>query len=1190
MGVVWRAFDRSREEQVAVKTLHELAPQELFWLKQEFRALADTRHRNLVELHELFAGHAEAFFSMELVDGFDLTTFLRRAAPTGRDLGESATTVLREVFAQIVYGVRAVHRAGKLHRDLKPQNILVTTVGRVVVLDFGLSRPAEVSGTRRALLDGLSGTPAYMSPEQAEGAPPAPSADWYSLGVLLFEALAGALPFDGSFAEMLLRKQRGSRDPRDVAPEAPPALCALAAALLHPSPDQRPEADAILESLGFAGHDEHDSGAAWFLGRHRELGELHRCLERSEHGPVSVHVRGESGIGKSALLERFTRQLEANETALVLRGRCHPRESVPYKALDSVVDELRLHLMDRRIDAGALPLRDRFGLRRIFPVLADLLALDGGLHDQSSPDPFEARRQGARALKALLRELSERRRVVVWIDDLHWGDADSAWVVRFLMDEPEPSRLLWLFSYRSELHSPLLSDLQVAPLESRSAARVDLDVSSLEPDAASTLARLCLGDDGDRADVVVSTAGGSPFFIAELARHGRPGGRAGAPLDLGALIRKRCGALEADALRLLEVCSLATAAFPADQLVAAAGLPPSAVGLAVRLQAQGLVTLAPHRSGQTIQPYHDQVRRAVVESLSLERQRAHHAEICRVLSGCPGIEAEDLLYHWLEAGDRSGAAEAALRAAERAEAALAFDRAAELYAQALQLRGDSEERGSLIARHGAALESAGQTSAAAEQYLLAASSRESTAPVALDLRRRSAVAFLKAGHVARGKRLLLEVLEELGVTMPRGETAALRAAMWNRLPLLVGKLRPDEFSSGEMSQEATMRLEALWGAVVGMIMTEHHTAAYLGVLFAREALATRLPIQVARAMGHEAVFEGALRLPRFRRHGERILAEMDRIADWIDDPYTTAHAEISHGHNEWARGRWRRALEHCERSARILKERCHGVSWEIAVANVFGFSSLSFLGRMGALSTRVEAEYREATERGDRFAAANYRLGQPAFYGLAEDRADEVLAQADDAIESFSGDRFSVPHYNYVTLVTQVHLYRGDLGAAWSCIDGSWPALAAAQLLQLEFQRAELLHLRARVALALLLDRDASVPHTIERGRLRRCVRQAIRGLRRARTVSAAPWRHTLEAGLARDRGDDAAAIGHLDAAVRGFREGEMGLYRDAHLMALGHALGGEEGAGLRARAWRGLEAEAKRPEAVARALGAGLF
>jgi predicted Ser/Thr protein kinase len=201
MGVVYEAQDLARGEIVALKTLRHVTPAGVYRLKREFRSLAGVAHPNVVCLYELIVEDARCFFTMELVKGVNFVEYVR-----GDPRASSSIDRLTSALRQLVDGVSALHRLGKLHRDIKPSNVLVTEEGRVVILDFGLITelyPENLGSAEHV----IGGTPAYLSPEEGAGMPPSEAGDWYGVGVTLYEALTGEIPFRGPVTEVLLRKR-----------------------------------------------------------------------------------------------------------------------------------------------------------------------------------------------------------------------------------------------------------------------------------------------------------------------------------------------------------------------------------------------------------------------------------------------------------------------------------------------------------------------------------------------------------------------------------------------------------------------------------------------------------------------------------------------------------------------------------------------------------------------------------------------------------------------------------------------------------------------------------------------------------------------------------------------------------------------------------------------------------------------
>ena len=270
-GVVYEALDRERGTRVALKMLRRVTAESLTFLKREFRAMQDVHHPNLASLGELVYEADECFFTMELVEGVDWLEYVQSSRslvaelpPTGSDRGSALTRAasiagresqprfdeerLRDGLRQLAEALTALHAAGLVHRDVKPSNVRVTHDGRLVLLDFGL---VVLTNASNPWTQEAAGTPAYMAPEQVGTAGVGPEADWYAVGVLLFEALTGNLPFMGPALDVMIRKQR-EQPPlaSTVAAGVPPDLDALCSALMRVAPTTRPKGQEVLRALG----------------------------------------------------------------------------------------------------------------------------------------------------------------------------------------------------------------------------------------------------------------------------------------------------------------------------------------------------------------------------------------------------------------------------------------------------------------------------------------------------------------------------------------------------------------------------------------------------------------------------------------------------------------------------------------------------------------------------------------------------------------------------------------------------------------------------------------------------------------------------------------------------------------------------------------------------------------------------
>ncbi|MBI4817590.1 MAG: protein kinase [Deltaproteobacteria bacterium] len=404
-GKVYRARDEELGKDVALKMLRrpDLVEDRL-QLKEEFRSVAGILHPNLVELYELVVEPERSFFTMELLDGAPYSDVAQRRGIEQVDSGRFA-----DELRQMVLGLSALHAGGCVHRDIKPSNVFLTRSGRVVIVDFGLSAGRRVpSGSKRRE---IAGTLAYVAPEVLWGEPCTTASDLYGLGALAYEALSGSPPFQGHPVEILDRKMRGELEPiRAIRPDLDTKVGDLVMSLLDPKQQERPTATevlAVLDALAPAEIAPRRAPVVFrdspFVGRELELGQFSQAAARaSEEGLQVVSLSGPSGIGKSELLKRAVGQLV--ETHLVLFGRCHPFESVPYNAFDAVVSADRA--LYRRF--GARGRGQRAALRRAVAGVARgadprrARVSDGEQEGERVPrdcresDRSAGRRQGAR--------------------------------------------------------------------------------------------------------------------------------------------------------------------------------------------------------------------------------------------------------------------------------------------------------------------------------------------------------------------------------------------------------------------------------------------------------------------------------------------------------------------------------------------------------------------------------------------------------------------------------------------------------------------------------------------------------------------------------------------------------------------------------------------------------------------------
>jgi len=1184
MGVVYRALDREHGREVAVKTLRGLTPEGVLRFKTEFRALRDLRHPNLVELGELFESDGTWFFTMERIAGTSLLDWVRvdRADQPEDQTSTSSTTAvsgqpptivdggvlpevrvgksaqrsiaprpvcdlerLRTGLRGLARGLMALHAAGIVHRDIKPSNVLVDDTGRAVLLDFGAV--AELHHAHLFRDKVVIGTATYMAPEQARGEQIGPAADWYAVGVIVFQALTGRLPFDTDHNQdvLAIKQAFAAPSPSELARGVPADLEWLCTNLLSTEPEARVGEAKILEVLDAASTP---ALGALFVGRAAELGALDSGLETSREHLVCVSVEGESGIGKSALVEHFLRTSAAKQHRLVvLRGRCHERERVAFNAIDGVIDDLARYLAGRKDSSveRVAPVAVR-ELLAVFPALQAVRVLaDRAAVAPPAVQDADMRGRAFAALGELLRRLAARRAVAIAIDDIQWADADSLAVIEDLLHAG--GQLCVIATRRSREGQGTATRLAAAATDLRT-----VELAGLVASDAAELVRMVAGDpDVETAQVVVESRG-HPLFLSELVRHRSESRRVSRLEDV---VWARAERLDGPARALLAAIAVAGSPVPRSVACSAAGLDPATADQhVVVLAGEHFVRVHGPRPQDAVEPFHDRVRSAICAHLTADHQRELQRLLAQHLEAI-GAPAEAVLARFEAAGDHKRASHYVVAAAKAALDAFAFGRAAELYQRALDAATAPERRVALLVQLAEALVNDGRTAEAAECYAEAATLETDDRDRQLDLLRRAAERFLMAGRLERGLDTARAVLARADMALPTTKARTVAGIVWNQLRLRSGAF---DWKPRTEPDPRSLHAEICWSMSAGLGMVDTLLGAYFSGRAARLALAHGSPAQIARAVAAATI--GASVLGR-RKRADMLLAATRRAAAEDGTPVAAWYAELARTAMEFILDN---DFERAHASATALEGEWYaagrGPGWETDVAMHFSLSSTQMCGRFAEMAHRVAALTESAKRKGDLFQDVTLRVRFGMRHLLA-DRSDDARADVLDALASWlpGSDAFGNQRAWGLWSRIRIGLYAGQLATLEQelgdeCRRMKRSLVARLPIMQLEWGHAYGCYL-VGLALAARARGDASASAALVRTASSVANRLAAFEFPGAPTSSLA-----LKAAIACIEDDRAARVELLQAAIaesyaRGIHVASPFLER-----RLGEELGGDRG------------------------------
>jgi len=776
MGVVYRAYDPTLDRCVALKLLRtegeDCRDRDRFL--REARAAAGLAHPNVVTVYEAGEERGVRFFAMELVEGQLLSRILR----SRRRLPEREAL---DAICQVLSALDAAHRAGLVHRDIKPDNLMVLPDGRVKVLDFGIVKLDREATLTRA--DEVVGTVTHMSPEQASGEVVGPASDLYAAGLVLYEMVAGRLPFADDSTALLLYQHlhEPPPPPSSFNPILSPELDDLVLRFLAKQPLQRYRSagEAIAAVRSYLDRRRIDDLAAGsppqttpfspkdgtppLIGRLRELARLDAAVQRAVGGAGgTVFIEGEAGVGKTRLAQEA--QARARQAgARTALGACYYRHGVvPYLPFIDALRDLLTSAMDEdeRQEAKAWLRREAPELSSLSDRFGTTIGFSPEPRPQSGAAP-EAARRLFEAMAGLLSRVASRRPLVLLLDDAHWADDATLRLLHVLSRTARNTGLLILVTYRPEDLLPEAKGLPHPLTETvrRMGREQGVEHIRLErlprPDAACLVRSLLGAADFPEAfwDLLYAETQGNPLFLIETLKLLRAQNalsqragvwrvRAGAselriPDRVRDLVLRRLDRLDFDQREVLQAAAVVGYRFTSDLLACALGLGRRPLLRALyRLERVHQLIVS---SGGGYAFCHSRVREVLYQEIPDELRREYHRCIGHLLAErCQGRvddAVEEIADHLLHAGEDAEAIPLLLTAGEKAERLCAWPEAARRFEQAAQAAGraappDGERSWAALLKAGEARGMAGEWERALDLSRRALSASETPAKAA----------------------------------------------------------------------------------------------------------------------------------------------------------------------------------------------------------------------------------------------------------------------------------------------------------------------------------------------------------------------------------------------------------------------------------------------------------------------------
>ncbi len=745
-STVYRVLQLSSGKRFALKLLRVCCAETLAASRLGYRRVMPLSHPALVRIHGMHKLDGLIGFTMDPIDGQPISKYAARLGNDRQKLFQLATQVIHDVGGAL----QTLHAAGLVHRDVKPENLMVEPSGRIRLIDYGLVGSFDPISDPDARRSYLAGTYWYMAPESINRQIYPPACDVYGLGCVLLELIANPGRLPNPRTGISLGTAVGELD-QAIPADAPEELRELLLEMLDSDAGNRPLASQLIRF----GHSQEppDSTAIAFrptdlIGRETEMALAEEwCGNVSRFGAGWLHLHGEPGTGKTWFANELRLRLSANQWTQIFTSTCFPREDVSLQLFDEIADAIARRF--RRGDRESLILSPTSYhiLAQIFPSLTPVIRSDGrpaadGSFSAELPDGLSGEQQRVAAQQAgveLLQRVLDYGPVLLIIDDLQWADKDGIDALDAFLDGVQGRFGIVTISRdaRPPLRSTPQEIIRLAPLTRQQSLRLLRNVLGSaplahDPPALDTLANIGQGNAFRLIQMATGLANDEGSGWHERLRDG--------DVDASELWQSKLRSLDPTSLRCLQFLATAGGPVKAEMLADVAGFESDPDLMAWELIRHRLARESTSDKTE-IEIVHSRIADRVMQSLSPEEEIGLHlqwaAHLQQQSAGPQFSYAARIAGHLLRAGRNAEAVPFAKQAAMDALQRFAHLEAAKWFARAAEALG-FEHASEQLHRALECYETAGHYCEAVKvcQMLLDRTSIDPNSPAAEALRQR----------------------------------------------------------------------------------------------------------------------------------------------------------------------------------------------------------------------------------------------------------------------------------------------------------------------------------------------------------------------------------------------------------------------------------------------------------------------